>query len=114
MSKPIPSLSKQPSFPLTDLIPYAETKAQDMLMFLFYSLLLLRAQGPCIHREALRKPGMLNSLGWRGNKKMGTLFRKLRVEIVNGLVTFLLSVGSDLTLILQNDCARLSAPQSYL
>ena len=68
MSKPTLALSKQPSFPLTDLIPYTETKAEGILMFLFYSLLVLRVQGPCIHREALRKPGMLNSLGWRGNK----------------------------------------------
>lgn len=68
-------------------------------------------QGPCTQRETLRELGLLIMQGCLLMKdiKPNTCIpsRKLRLEVVHDLVTFLLSVGTNLTLIPQNDYPRL-------
>lgn len=85
---------------------------------------MLRAQGPNTHREALRDPGILNTQGslLSGGHKIPVLssspshvlflcscvcacvpHRRLGVDFVNNLVTFLVSLEADLTQFPQKD-----------
>lgn len=73
----------------------------------------VKAQGPCTHREIRKEPGMLTTQGRLlsgGDKTEYLHSRKLRIEVANNLVTFLLSEETDLTLIPQNDYPRLFLP----
>lgn len=69
---------------------------------------------PCTHREALRELGMLiaqECLLWKRYQSNTYIpSRKLRVEVVNYLVTVLLSEGTGLTPMSRNDYPRLFPP----
>lgn len=69
---------------------------------------LLGGRDPCAHREARRESGMLTTQDvssteetklkyLHSSQKAGYLTRKPRMDFVNDLVTFLLSVRADLT-----------------